>query len=173
MITERARRRQAREAAARAAIRQAEEAARIEAERQARLIAEAVARAKVDEQRRRIDEAQRQVEEGRKKQVEEDRKKQVEENKKKQEEQLRKAEELRQLNSERKPAQMPAFGQSSDAAPIDIEPIPVGHLDAGQPQTIPPIPNEADLQKASDQRRPKSQDDASPWPQRRNLREGK
>ena len=173
MITERARRRQAREAAARAAIRQAEEAARIEAERQARLIAEAVARAKVDEQRRRIDEAQRQVEEGRKKQVEEDRKKQVEENKKKQEEQLRKAEELRQRNSERKPAQMPAFGQSSDAAPIDIEPIPSVTSTLGQPQTIPPIPNEADLQKAKDQRRPKSQDDASPWPQRRNLREGK
>ena len=66
-ITERARRRQAREAAARAAIRQAEEAARIEAERQARLIAEAEARAKVDEQRRRIDEAQRKVEEEKKK----------------------------------------------------------------------------------------------------------
>ena len=138
-VTEAGPPRQAREAAAQAAIRQAEEAARIEAERQARLIAEAEARAKVDEQRRRIDEAQRKAEEEKKKQ-----------------------EEQRQRDSERKPPQTPAFGQSSEAAPIDVEPIPSVTSTLGQPQTIPPIPNEADLQKAKDQRRPKSQDGASP-----------
>jgi hypothetical protein len=45
----------------------------------------------------------------------------------------------------------------------------------GSPQVIAPIPNEADLQKAKErnQHRPKSQDEASPWPNRLNVREGK
>lgn len=175
-FTERALRRQAREAAAEEARRQAEEQARIEAERQARVIAEAEARQKVDDERRRIDEEQRRKEAERQaKQRAEEEARKIEQDRKKQEEQLRKAEEQRQGDADRKPRQTPAFGQSSDAAPIDVEPMPPVTSTLGSPQVVAPIPNEADLQKAKErnQHRPKSQDEASPWPNRLNVREGK
>jgi hypothetical protein len=158
-VTERMLRRQAREAAAEEARRQAEERARLEDERQARLIADAEARQKVDDERRRIEERQRQEEAQRQE-------KQLEEEKKK-------AEAQRQHDAERKAHQLPAFGQSSDLAPIDPEPMPPVTSTLGPPQAIAPIPNEADMQKAKDQHRPKSQDEATPWPGRRNVREGK
>jgi hypothetical protein len=175
-FTERALRRQAREATAEEARRQAEEQARIEAERQARVIAEAEARQKVDDERRRIDEEQRRKEAERQaKQRAEEEARKIEQDRKKQEEQLRKAEEQRQRDADRKPRQTPAFGQSSDAAPIDVEPMPPVTSTLGSPQVVAPIPNEADLQKAKErnQHRPKSQDEASPWPNRLNVREGK
>src|SRR5262245_10670200 len=160
--------------------RQARDAAASEARRQARLVAEAAARRQVEEQRRAIDEQQRLEETARlaKIRAEAEALRKLEEEKRKLEEQIRKSEE-RLLPDDaqgkaRPPAAAPSFGQSGNASAIEAQPLPPITSTLDQPQPIVPPSNEAETQKPRQktiQRGPKSQDQASPWPEWQNARE--
>ena len=160
--------------------RQARDAAAAEARRQARLIAEAAARRQVEEQRRAADDEQRQEEAARQAKIraEAEAVRKLEEEKRKLEERLRKAEERLQRDDApgktRPPASVPSFGQSGDASSIEAQPLPPITSTLDQPQPIVPPADEAETQKPKEktiQRGPKSQDQASPWPERQNVRE--
>ena len=160
--------------------RQARDAAAAESRRQARLIAEAAARRQVEEQRRAIDEMQRleEAERQAKSRAEAEALRKLEAEKRKLEERLRKSEE-RLLPGDAqgkapRPASTPSFGQSGGPSAIEAEPLPPITTTLDEPQPIVPPPDETGAQKPKEpiiQRGPKSQDQASPWPERQNVRE--